>query len=92
MTSKPNNLEHVAGERFGPSDTVALDGKSFFLCTFDRCEVVYGGGDMAHEGCTFSGCRITFVGPAHATVQWMLEFGFQIISPGGEKPETKFFQ
>jgi len=83
-------LERVEDKTFGVHDTVVLDGKLFVKCVFQGCEVVYGGGEMAHEGCLFSNCRVTFVGAAHATVQLMLNFGYKIISPSGENPETKF--
>jgi len=69
-----------------------LDGKSFVGCILDRCEIVYGGGDMTHENCTFSGCRVTFVGSAWATVRFLMELGYTITSPTGENPEAKSFQ
>jgi hypothetical protein len=87
-----SELERIEAQTFGPSDTVVLDGKSFILCLFDRCELVYGGGHMTHEDCTFSFCRVTFVGPAWRTVELLAEFGFTITSPSGENPKTQFFQ
>jgi hypothetical protein len=92
MTTKPPELEHVAGKTYGPSDTVVLDGKSFFLCTFDRCEVVYYGGSITHEECRFSGCRVTLGGAAWQTIQLMLQLGWKLTSPSGEDPKVHTVQ
>jgi hypothetical protein len=88
----PSELERITGRIFGPSDTVVLDGKSFFFCTFDRCELVYYGSDVAHEECTFSGCRVTFGDAAWRTVQVMLLLGYQITSSSGENPKAQSIQ
>lgn len=87
-------LELVTGQTFGPTDTVVLDGKEFVLCSFDRCEIIYYASDMPHihVGCTFSGCRVTFVNSAWWTIQIMMRLGYKITSSAGENPEAKFVQ
>jgi hypothetical protein len=89
-----SELERVEWKTFGPRDTVVLDGKSFFHCVFEGCELVYYASDMPHihEGCTFSGCRVTFANSAWWTVQLMMRLGYKITSPSGQNPEAKSVQ
>jgi hypothetical protein len=85
-------LEKVMDQTFGPTDTVVLDGKSFFSCFFDRCEIVYYAGEFTHVNCAFSGCRVTFGGAAWRTIQTMELLGYTITSSAGQNPEAKFIQ
>jgi hypothetical protein len=50
------------GERFGPGDSVVLDGQSFHDCDFRGSQAVYRGGDLPE----FHNCQLT-------QVNWHLE-------------------
>jgi hypothetical protein len=88
-----SGLELVAGQTFGPTDTVTLDGKEFVLCSFDRCEIVYHGGPThIHAGCPFSGCTVKFFDAAWNTAKVLMRLGYTITSSAGQHPETEFLQ
>ena len=46
------SLEHIENRHFGVGERIQLDGKYFVDCTFDRCEAIYGGGEISWEGVT----------------------------------------
>jgi hypothetical protein len=86
-------MERVEGVTFGPTDAVVLDGKEFFLCSFDRCELIYyGGATHIHVGCSLSGCSVTFFDAAWRTAQVLMRLGYTITSSAGQNPEAKFIQ
>jgi len=47
--------------------TVPLDGNEFNGCTFESCEVSYGGGSLVLRGFAFNGCRLTLLDGAATT-------------------------
>jgi hypothetical protein len=55
----------IAQEQDFHDIVVYLDGSTFLRCTFERCRLVYSGLIPSHlEGCSFSGCKWEFAGPA----------------------------
>jgi hypothetical protein len=74
-------MEKVQNRRFSTGETITIDGKSYARCTFDGCEVVYGGGEVYWENCTWANCRITLVEHANRTVQVLEAWGYKIIPP-----------
>lgn len=51
---------------------LSLDGKRFENCTFDRCELDYGGGvPPVLSGCSFDNCSFSFSGKAAYTLAFM---------------------
>jgi len=60
-------LKKIENRRFGPGDKIELDGKSFLNCTFDGCEVVYGGGETLWDGVTWRNCEFTLTRSANYT-------------------------
>jgi len=51
---------------------VDLHAGRYLNCTFVRCELVFNGGPIHHDGSQFINCTWDFVGPAGATLS-MLE-------------------
>lgn len=52
---------------------IALDGQHFIGCTFDRCWMVYFGGDLPRiEGGTIENCSWELAGAAKQTVQFLV--------------------
>lgn len=43
--------------------TVLLDGRHFVNCTFDSCELTYGGGVLISERTLIAACSYMFGGP-----------------------------
>ena len=78
------NLEGIENRHFGEGETVQLDGKSFVGCTFERCEVIYGGGETLWEAVNWSDCKFTLVGAANFTVQILKALGCTISGPPGQ--------
>ena len=68
LTDRPKELKTIDGVSFGVQ-RVLLDGKRFTNCTFDGSELLYTGeGGCELRNNIFRGIRITFDGPAGATV------------------------
>ena len=59
--------------------TIRLDGQRFHRCRFDRCQLVYSGGELPSlDGCEFQDCRWMLDGAAARTMslmQAMIEHG-----------------
>lgn len=52
--------------------SLSLDGKHFENCTFDRCDLDYGGGlPPVLAGCSFADCRFSFSGEAAYTLAFL---------------------
>ncbi len=50
----------------------AVDGNKYSNCKFERCGIVYSGGEIPHmNGCAFDGCVWHFEGAAERTLQFM---------------------
>ena len=51
---------------------IAIDGSSFYGCTFDQCTFVFSGLlPVVLEGSTFNDCKWEFDGPARNTIEFM---------------------
>lgn len=51
---------------------LSLDGKCFENCTFERCELDYGGGiPPVLSGCSFDNCSFSFSGKAAYTLAFL---------------------
>jgi hypothetical protein len=49
-----------------------VDGNKYSHCRFDRCQIVYCGGELPHiVGCTFDACVWHFEDAAQRTLQFM---------------------
>ena len=63
---------------------VPLDGAAFVNCTFDECELVYGGGEAPRmEGCRINGGRWSFADAASRTLAFMHGL-YHGLGPGGK--------
>jgi hypothetical protein len=62
-------------------ETVRLDDKLFFNCSFEDCLLAYGGQRCEWENTRFSNCRVVLDGSANNTVQVLQGFGFQVTLP-----------
>jgi hypothetical protein len=83
----------IENKKFGPNDTVVLDGHHYVGCVFDGCEVAYSGGEFSHDGTTQGiPSDLVFYGAANRTVELLKWCGYKIISPSGEQPYTKLLQ
>jgi hypothetical protein len=52
--------------------SLSLDGKHFENCTFDRCDLDYGGGlPPVLTSCSFADCRFSFSGEAAYTLAFL---------------------
>jgi hypothetical protein len=50
-------------------ETVALDGESFYDCTFQTCRMVYSGGELPNfDHCQFENCDWKFEDAANRTL------------------------
>lgn len=61
--------------------TVTIDEKHFVNCTYQNCDVIYGGGDFGWTNTKFENCRFSFSGPAQKTTNLLVMLG--ILPPGG---------
>jgi len=53
-------------------DQIALDGSSFFNCSFSNCTMVYSGGEIPTlSGCRFGDCGWQFGGEAANTIGFL---------------------
>ena len=50
-------MNRIEGKIYTRTD-VALDDAIFVGCRFKDCGLIYSGGDVAWEGCTFEHCRL----------------------------------
>jgi hypothetical protein len=66
--------------------TFAIDEKHFVNCTYQNCDLVYGGGDWGCVNTKFENCRFSFSGPAQKTTNLLAMLG--ILPPGGNLPPT----
>jgi hypothetical protein len=59
------------GQAFADTREV-VDGNKYLNCRFERCEIVYCGGEIPHMiGCTFDACAWHFEDAAGRTLQFM---------------------
>ena len=84
------SLEHIENRHFAVGERIQLDGKYFVGCTFDRCEVIYGGGETSWEGVNWSNCHFSLLGAANFTVQVLKALG-STIGPPWANPELAAF-
>lgn len=62
--------KHV-GEKFA-DQRILLDGESYDRCTFDKCVVVYRGGQLASlVNCSFNDCRFELEDAAQRTLEFL---------------------
>ena len=78
-------------ERFS-NQRVVLDEDEFFECTFNRCEIVYQGGDKAYlVGCRFEDqCSFRFEGAALRTLAFLRGMYHHMGQPGLRLVENTF--
>ena len=62
-------------------ETVRLDGKLFYNCSFEDCLLCDGGERCEWENTRFANCRVVLDGSANNTIQVLQGFGFQVILP-----------
>lgn len=63
-------------EYIGPR-RIAIDGKCFIKCKFDRCSFTYSGGSFLFKDCIFlTDCHIEFIGSALGTFDLIKQLGF----------------
>lgn len=62
-------------------ETVRLDGKLFYNCTFEDCLLCYGGERCEWENTRFANCRVVLDGPVTIQFKFLQGFGFQVIFP-----------
>jgi hypothetical protein len=71
---------------------VVIDGKHFNNCRFERCTVIYGGGDFAWSNTQFINCQLSFEAAAARTLQYLKYFNMvpqqQPATPSGQPPPT----
>jgi len=54
------------------TDTVDLDGNEFIKCSFNKCTIVYSGGEPPSlTECSFDYVKFEFQGPAKNTVAFL---------------------
>ena len=82
-------LEEIKDRHFGAGESIQLDGKSFTACTFDGCEVIYGGGETQFERVNWHDCKVTLVGAANYTVQVLKALGCSIDPPSKTQPAAE---
>lgn len=70
-------MEMVKDKTFN-SERVTLDDKDFIDCQFRNCELVYSGGLVSFLETAISGCRWSFGGPAHRTINLLQCFGLEL--------------
>jgi len=80
-------METIEGKTFR-GDKFCVDNKFLIRCIFDRCEIIYTGGDFGWRDTQFTNCRMVFEGAATRTVNFLKFFGFQI-NPPGQQPATQ---
>jgi hypothetical protein len=52
---------------------IKIDGQRFVGCTFERCSMVYFGGDLPHfEGGTIESCAWELAGAAKQTIKFLV--------------------
>ncbi len=62
-------FETTADAHFA-DETIAIDGKEFVNCTFERCTITYSGGAIFFlPGSKFQDCTFEFQGPALRTLE-----------------------
>jgi hypothetical protein len=53
--------------------SISVDGNRYTRCTFERCEIAYGGGvPPSFSGCKFTETRVCFVGAAANTLAFLM--------------------
>jgi hypothetical protein len=63
---------------------IQIDNKFFLNCRFERCQIVYSGGDVGWAGTTFTDCTLAWHGDADRTIKVLGLFGFEITKPTKE--------
>ena len=67
-------MDNVVGKTFR-DQTVVMDDKNYVQCTFQKCEIVYTGGDFSWVNSKFEDCKVTITGNAGKTLAFMQQFG-----------------
>ena len=67
-------MESAQNQTFNGT-TVVLDDKHFLNCRFEKCLLVYGGGDFAWNNCQFADCSISLIGAADRTAKFLGHWG-----------------
>ncbi len=75
-----SRLEVIDGATYGTGETVSLDGRHFRRCAFLGCTVMYGGGLIVLDDCTFDNVKPLFGGPAAFTIGLLEVMGLTDIS------------
>ena len=81
------NLERIENHHFGEGERIELDRRYFVECTFDRCKVIYAGGETKWEYVNLSNCHFSLTGAGNFTVQVLKALGCTIGRPSGQNPE-----
>lgn len=66
---------------------VQIDNKFFVNCKFERCELIYTGGDVGWANCSFVDCPIKFNGDAQRTINLLQSFGFEVTKKENNPPK-----
>lgn len=78
-----NPLRIVEGKTFS-NEAVLIDGCSYRRCAFNKCRLIYRGGDARIVSCSFSqDCQWQLEQSASLTFQVLREAGWQITPPFG---------
>jgi hypothetical protein len=68
MANDTDALETISGRKFA-NETVHLDGREFIDCNFDRCLLIYSGGNAFIFGNSpINACQFEFAGAALNTL------------------------
>ena len=65
-------------------ETITLDDKHFVNCKFERCTILYSGGDFTFTNTSLKECPVTLTGPAQRTAYLLGTIG--ALKPGGFIP------
>jgi hypothetical protein len=69
-------MQTVENQIFATDIVVLMDDKQFQSCKFDRCTLVYGGGDYYWIDCEFTECKVRLIGAAERSSRFLSSFGF----------------
>jgi hypothetical protein len=76
------------GQTFA-STTEFLDGNEYVDCTFNDCQIVFGGGDLPGiVNCQFNNCRWQFANAAERTLKFMRQVYHGMGAGGAEIVEA----
>ena len=65
-----------------------IDDRFFNNCRFERCQLIYAGGDFGWSDTVFLDCPLSWHGPASRTVNLLKSFGFKIENAVEHSPQA----